>query len=173
MATEKRNCNQICRWNDSSDGCIKPYGRNCPMSNTEPDASGWGQVQVANEKRLIDYEQAKRATYEEIFWSESEQAVVRHFLAKLPKVDAVEVPPIKVGDTAYFIINRKIYKADVYFIRWEHHKRYGIHSEISANVGPYSSVGASFDDFGKTVFLTEEAAKEALAKMDGERREGE
>lgn len=90
-----------------------------------------------------------------------------------PTVDAVEVPPIKIGDTAYFIINSKIYKADVYLIRWEHHKRYGIHSEISANVGPYSSVGASFDDFGKTVFLTEEAAKEALAKMDGERRQGE
>jgi predicted RNA-binding Zn-ribbon protein involved in translation (DUF1610 family) len=44
---------------------------------------------MANEKRLIDYEQAKRATYEEIFWTESEQAVVRNFLAKLPKVVAV------------------------------------------------------------------------------------
>ena len=41
--------------------------------------------------RMIDAEQAKRATYEEVFWTESEQAVVRHFLAKLPKVDAVEV----------------------------------------------------------------------------------
>ena len=46
---------------------------------------------MANEVRLIDYEQAKRATYEEIFWTESEQAVVRNFLAKLPKVDAVPV----------------------------------------------------------------------------------
>jgi hypothetical protein len=46
---------------------------------------------MANEKRLIDVEQAKRATYEEIFWTESEQAVVRNFLAKIPKVDAVEV----------------------------------------------------------------------------------
>ena len=46
---------------------------------------------MASEKRLIDVEQAKRATYEEIFWTESEQAVVRNFLAKLPKVDAVEV----------------------------------------------------------------------------------
>ena len=46
---------------------------------------------MANEKRLIDIEQAKRATYEEIFWSESDQAVVRNFLTKLPKVDAVEV----------------------------------------------------------------------------------
>lgn len=46
---------------------------------------------MENKKRLIDIEQAKRATYEEIFWTESEQAVVRNFLAKLPKVDAVEV----------------------------------------------------------------------------------
>ena len=46
---------------------------------------------MANEKRLIDAEQAKRATYEEVFWTESEQAVVRNFLAKLPKADAVEV----------------------------------------------------------------------------------
>ena len=46
---------------------------------------------MENEKRLIDLDQAKRATYEEIFWTESEQAVVRHFLAKLPRVDAVEV----------------------------------------------------------------------------------
>lgn len=46
---------------------------------------------MGNEKRLIDYEVARNATYEEVFWTESEQAVVRNFLAKLPKVDAVEV----------------------------------------------------------------------------------
>ena len=46
---------------------------------------------MANEKRLIDYEVARNATYEEVFWTESEQASVRNFLAKLPKVDAVEV----------------------------------------------------------------------------------
>lgn len=46
---------------------------------------------MKNNQKLIDYEQAIRATYEEIFWTESEQAVVRHFLAKLPKIDAVEV----------------------------------------------------------------------------------
>ena len=26
-------CNQICQWNDSSDGCVKPVGKICPMSN--------------------------------------------------------------------------------------------------------------------------------------------
>ena len=46
---------------------------------------------MATEKRLIDAEQAKRATYEEVFWTESEQAAVRNFLVRLPKVDAVEV----------------------------------------------------------------------------------
>ena len=46
---------------------------------------------MANEKRLIDYDMTRDATYEEVFWTESEQATVRHFLAKIPKVDAVEV----------------------------------------------------------------------------------
>ena len=55
---------------------------------------------MANEKRLIDCEQAKRATYEEIFWTESEQAVVRNFLAKLPRVDAVEV--VRCKDCKHF-----------------------------------------------------------------------
>lgn len=77
----------------------------------------------------------------------------------------MELPPVKVGDTAYFIIGGKVYKAEVHFIRWEQHKQYGIHSEISASIIPNYSVGASFDDFGKTVFLTREEAEAALAKM--------
>ena len=46
---------------------------------------------MATEKRMIDYGTATRATYEEIFWTESEQAAVRSFLTRLPKVHAVEV----------------------------------------------------------------------------------
>ena len=41
--------------------------------------------------KLIDFETARNATYEEVFWTESEQASVRNFLAKLPKVDAAGV----------------------------------------------------------------------------------
>lgn len=82
-----------------------------------------------------------------------------------PTVNAVELPPIKIGDTAYFILDRKVYRAEVYYIRWSHHERFGISSEISASVSTNSSVGASFDDFGKTMFLTEEEANAALAKM--------
>ena len=51
MANEKIICNQICNWNDPSDGCLKPQNIACPMSNAEPDMSGWGQVK---EMRLID-----------------------------------------------------------------------------------------------------------------------
>ena len=50
-----------------------------------------GCSKMANEKRLIDVEQAKSATYQQIYWSESAQAAVRNFIVKLPKVDAVEV----------------------------------------------------------------------------------
>lgn len=76
---------------------------------------------MPNEKRLIDYEQAKRATYEEIFWSESEQAVVRHFLAKLPKVDAVEEVRSRVDDTIFEVdpehgvVKHKIYEVCVVY----------------------------------------------------------
>lgn len=62
---------------------------------------------MENEKRLIDCEQAKRATYEEIFWTESEQAVVRNFLAKLPKADAVEV--VRCKDCKRFVDNREAF----------------------------------------------------------------
>lgn len=136
---------------------------------------------MADEKRLIDANDALKRLRK----AEKQMCVVSacgfkavdidmviQFVENRPTVDAVELPPIKVGDTAYFIINRKIYKAEVYYIRWEHHKRYGIHSEISANVGQYSSVGASFDDFGKTVFLTKEEAEAGLAKMDGGNEDG-
>ena len=129
---------------------------------------------MANEKRLIDANALKEQCFK--FnghvprWA---MAFAQGQINCAPTVEAVEVPPIKIGDTAYFIIHGKIYKAEVYFIRWEQHRQYGIHSEISANVGMYSSVGASFNDFGKTLFLTKEEAKAALAKMDGERREEE
>lgn len=54
---------------------------------------------MVSERRLIDYKTARNATYEEVFWSESEQAVVRNFLAKLPRADAVEVPDAQVRKT--------------------------------------------------------------------------
>ena len=46
---------------------------------------------MANEKRLISLDEALKATHSEIYWTESQQAAVRSFLVKQPKVDAVEV----------------------------------------------------------------------------------
>lgn len=46
---------------------------------------------MATEKRLIYLDEALEATHKEVFWTESEQAAVRSFLVKQPKVDAVEV----------------------------------------------------------------------------------
>ena len=46
---------------------------------------------MANEKRLISLDNALKATHSEIYWTESQQAAVRSFLVKQPKVDAVEV----------------------------------------------------------------------------------
>ena len=42
-------------------------------------------------KRLISLDVAMEATHKEIWWTESQQAAVRSFLVKLPRVDAVEV----------------------------------------------------------------------------------
>ena len=85
-------------------------------------------------------------------------------VATAPTIDAVILPPVNIGDTAFFIINGNIFEGKVYFIRWERHKGYGIHSDISASFSPYTTIGASFDDFGKTVFLTREEAEAALAE---------
>lgn len=46
---------------------------------------------MAKEKRLISLDEALKATHSEIYWTESQQAAVRSFLVKQPKVDALEV----------------------------------------------------------------------------------
>ena len=51
MENEKFICNQICQWNDPSDGCVKPNGILCPMSSAKVDASGWVQVKMDGEMR--------------------------------------------------------------------------------------------------------------------------
>ena len=76
--------------------------------------------------------------------------------------NGVIVPPCKVGDKAFFIVNGKIYRATVRYLRWEHHKSRGVYTEMAADINPLSSVIASFDDIGKTVFLTREEAEAAL-----------
>jgi hypothetical protein len=74
----------------------------------------------------------------------------------------VELPPCKIGDHVFFIINGKVYSGDIYYLRYEnYHGR--IHSLISAASG-YGNFGfsAEFSDWGKTVFPTKESAEAAL-----------
>lgn len=73
----------------------------------------------------------------------------------------VELPPVKIGDTAFFIINNHIFGGTVYFMSWEHHKSFGIRGHIYADCA-VGAVSASLFDFGKTVFLTREEAEAAL-----------
>ena len=70
--------------------------------------------------------------------------------------------PCKVGDELFFVWNGKIFPAVVRLLLWDYRKDKGVHSEILANPNPYFSIGASFDDFGKTVFLAREEAEKAL-----------
>lgn len=99
--------------------------------------------------------------------------IAQQLVEEAPAVNAVILPHVKIGDTAFFIIDGNIFEGNVCFIRWEHHERFGIHTEITASLSPYTSVGASLDDFGKTVFLTREEAEAALAElMEAEGKDG-
>ena len=112
MANEKWQCNQICHWNDSSDGCIKPNGRICPMANSKPDASGWEQAKSQNKKQLIDAELLLEWVEKLEAYNMGRQSClkkpkgitpegVRHMIGTMPKVDAEEV--VRCKDCKHFI----------------------------------------------------------------------
>ena len=83
-------------------------------------------------------------------------------LENAPTVDAVALPPVKIGDTAFFIVEGNIYETEVCVLQWYKHAR-GVVDEIRGNtIG--GSVGASLSEWGKTVFLTREEAEAALAE---------
>lgn len=82
-------------------------------------------------------------------------------LGTMPTVDVVEVPPVKIGDTAYFIIKKNIYEAKICLITLSQY-RYITTTEIRGEVQKYHSVSARFSDWGKTVFATKEEAERKL-----------
>lgn len=73
----------------------------------------------------------------------------------------IVLPPVKVGDTAFFIINGSIHEGKIYYLRWEHHASFGIQGLISAD-GLGGCIGAKLSDFGKKVFLSRKEAEMAL-----------
>lgn len=134
---------------------------------------------MANEKRLISLDEALKATHSEIYWTESQQAAVRNFLVKQPTVDAV-VLPCKIDDDVYIIPSETNFKLNVLSGHKENNRVY--HQKVANIVfvkdGWYIT-GSADREYGTgrilldryykdTWFLTEEEAKAALAKMDGD-----
>lgn len=72
------------------------------------------------------------------------------------------VLPCKVGDTVYTIIDGKIYEGEVYHISYSDY--YGkVTSAVRTKIDFLTaSIGAAFEDFGKTAFLTREEAEATL-----------
>ena len=155
MANEKWNCNQICRWNDPSDGCIKPTYATCPMANTEPDASGWGQV---NEKRLIDanallYEYCQANGCNEVIDEVCPNCFTAGLIANAPTVDAVEVVHgrwLDVQETEMYVPNMKF--------------------TITKTAETCSNCKARIGFVGAKQYLFDAICPNCGAKMDGERR---
>ena len=184
MENEKRKCNQICHWNDSSDGCVIPKGRICPMANTKPDASGCGQAR-ANEKRLIDANEALRMiensrTDNPYFngkttpiWEKAHDCALSCVIA-CPTVDAV-VLPCKIGDYLWCVYSPprpanpadkgKWYMGEFEVARFH----YGVKG---LSIEMYGFGAVAVKEIGKTVFLSREEAEAALAKMDGGNEDG-
>lgn len=102
--------------------------------------------------------------------------------------NGVIVPPCKVGDTAYAISESRIVECrcceimihgSEMSVETEHNCDYNCkgcpfnawvqdYSGEHSCQGEYGTCFFSFDDFGKTVFLTREEAEQALEKMKGE-----
>ena len=55
MPQAKVNCNQLCEWNDPSDGCVKPVFAICKMSNMsavrKPQTNG-DRIRAMNDEEL-------------------------------------------------------------------------------------------------------------------------
>ena len=113
---------------------------------------------MTNEKRLIDANALiDRFDYERFLNHDFAEDLVN----EAPTIDAVEVPPVKIGDTAYFIINKKIYEAKICLISFAK-DRYTTDTEIRGEVQKNHSVSAKFSDWGKSVFATREEAEKVL-----------
>ena len=91
--------------------------------------------------------------------------------AKLPDVErladhllanGVIVPPCKVGDKIFYIVNMKGHKAFNDFVSDDTITKIGVTTK-----GILCERGIDFADFGKTVFLTREEAEKALAQREG------
>ena len=96
-------------------------------------------------------------------------------IAKCPSTDMIRdakttntvvKPPVEIGDTVYFIMNGEVYKTTVVLLSWTQYSDKSIRSEIRGEVCPFHTFGATWDEWGKVVFGTEEEAKIMLTKKE-------
>lgn len=78
---------------------------------------------------------------------------------------SVAVPPVNIGDTAYFIIDGDIYGAEICLISYCQ-RNDGIQTEIRGAVTSTHTVSARFNDWGTTVFATRRDAENVLFPCD-------
>lgn len=82
------------------------------------------------------------------------------------RANSVDKPPVEIGDTVYFIMNGEVYKTTVVLLSWTQYSDKSIRSEIRGEVCPFHTFGATWDEWGKVVFGTEEEAKIMLTKKE-------
>lgn len=89
-------------------------------------------------------------------------------LAQAEKEGRLVVLPCKVGDTVYIIHNRAIRKTTVESIhQWSSgHWKLSVHTD--KKYIHWTGYEVHFESFGKTVFLTREAAEAALEEREAE-----
>lgn len=83
--------------------------------------------------------------------------IADHLLA-----NGVIVPPCKVGDKVFFIVDMSGHSAFNDFVTDDTVTKIGVTTK-----GLLYEKGFNFADFGKTVFLTKEEAEKALAEREG------
>lgn len=75
----------------------------------------------------------------------------------------IHKPPVEIDDVVYFIIQGTIYRATVCLIQWTQYRSH-IVTEIRGEVCPFHTVSATWDEWNKVVFRTEERAQAMLTK---------
>ena len=81
-------------------------------------------------------------------------------------VDSLAKDFSQIGDTVYFVMNGEVYKTTVVLLSWTQYSDKSIRSEIRGEVCPFHTFGATWDEWGKVVFGTEEEAKIMLTKKE-------
>ena len=75
----------------------------------------------------------------------------------------IHKPPVEIDDVVYFLIQGTIYKATVCLIQWTQYRSHVV-TEIRGEVCPFHTVSATWDEWNKVVFRSEERAQAMLRK---------